>query len=74
MMIAVAYAHVLMELAAAVVAVAVAVRLLLSPARDLLQARRCRQVDRRSRPVTPAIDVGQREGQPVTRAASRANN
>jgi hypothetical protein len=44
MLIAVAYAHVLLELAAAVLAVAVAVRLvLLAPARDLLygRARRC---------------------------------
>jgi hypothetical protein len=44
MLIAVAYAHVLLELAAAVLAVAVAVRLvLLAPARDLLcgRPRRC---------------------------------
>ena len=36
MLIAVAYAHVLLELAAAVLAVAVAVRLLVSPVRDVL--------------------------------------
>ena len=35
MLIAVAYAHVLLELAAAVLAVAVAVRLLVSPVRDV---------------------------------------
>jgi hypothetical protein len=39
LLIAVAYAHVLLELAAAVLAVAVAVRLLVSPARDVLSAR-----------------------------------
>ena len=49
MLIAVAYAHVLLELSAAVLAVAVAVRLLLSPARGVLseRARRCRPLDRR---------------------------
>ena len=36
MLIAVAYAHVLLELAAAVLAVAVAVRLLVSPVRGVL--------------------------------------
>ena len=43
LLIAVAYAHVLLELAAAVLAVAVAVRLLTAPARDALlgRARRC---------------------------------
>ena len=39
MLIAVAYAHVLLELAAAVLAIAVAVRLLTSPARELLSER-----------------------------------
>ena len=39
MLIAVAYAHVLLELAAAVLAVAVAVRLLASPVRDVLYER-----------------------------------
>ena len=38
MLIAVAYAHVLLELAAAVLAVAVAVRLLVSPVRDGVRA------------------------------------
>ena len=49
MLIAVAYAHVLLELAAAVLAVAVAVRLLVSPVRDVLyeRARRCRVIHRR---------------------------
>jgi hypothetical protein len=48
MLIAVAYAHVLLELSAAVLAVAVAVRLLVSPARGVLceRARRCRILDR----------------------------
>ena len=46
MLIAVAYVHVLLELAAAVLAVAVAVRLLASPVRDVLyeRARRCRVI------------------------------
>ena len=39
MLIAVAYAHVLLELAAAVLAIAVAVRLLTAPACELLSAR-----------------------------------
>ena len=49
MLIAVAYAHVLLELSAAVLAVAVAVRLLVSPVRGVLceRARRCRALDRR---------------------------
>ena len=46
MLIAVAYAHVLLELSAAVLAVAVAVRLLVSPVRGVLyeRARRCRVI------------------------------
>ena len=49
MLIAVAYAHVLLELAAAVLAVAVAARLLVSPVRGVLceRARRCRVIHRR---------------------------
>jgi len=47
-LIAVAYAHVLLELAAAVLAVAVAVRLLVSPARGGLRERVCRALDRRN--------------------------
>jgi hypothetical protein len=49
MLIAVAYAHVLLELAAAVLAVAVAARLLVSPVRDVVGERacRCRLLDRR---------------------------
>ena len=47
LLIAVAYAHVLLELAAAVLAVAVAARLLLSPARELIGARRYRRLGRR---------------------------
>jgi hypothetical protein len=48
-LIAVAYAHVLLELAAAVLAVAVAVRLLVSPVRGVLceRARRCQVIHRR---------------------------
>ena len=48
MLIAVAYVHVLLELAAAVLAVAVAVRLLVSPVRGALceRARRCREIHR----------------------------
>ncbi len=49
MLIAVAYAHVLLELAAAVLAVAVAVRLLVAPVRGALceRARRLWALDRR---------------------------
>jgi hypothetical protein len=47
LLIAVAYAHVLLELAAAVLAVAVAARLLVSPARELIAARRYRRLGRR---------------------------
>ena len=56
MLIAVAYAHVLLELSAAVLAVAVAVRLVVSPARDLLaeRARRCLVSDRRAEVI--AVD------------------
>jgi hypothetical protein len=49
-LIAVAYAHVLLELAAAVLAVAIAIRLLaVSPVRETLagRLRRCRLLDRR---------------------------
>ena len=70
MLIAVACAHVLLELAAAVlaVAVAVAVRLLVSPARDLLagRARRCLLPDRRAEVIAvdhrPANEVARRPG------------
>jgi hypothetical protein len=53
MLIAVAYAHVLLELAAAVLAIAVAVRLLVSPVRGVLceRARRCWALDRRGQVV-----------------------
>ena len=51
LLIAVAYAHVLLELAAAVLAVAVAARLLLSPARELIGAQRYRRLGRRWAPV-----------------------
>ena len=49
MLIAVAYVHVLLELAAAVLAVAVAVRLLVSPVRGVLceRVRRCLVIHRR---------------------------
>jgi len=56
LLIAVAYAHVLMELAGAVLAVAVAVRLLLAPARDLVRARHCAQLGRRRWPVASVIE------------------
>ena len=47
LLIAVAYAHVLLELAAGVLAVAVAVRLLVAPTRELISARRYRQLGQR---------------------------
>ena len=50
MLIAVAYAHVLLELAAAVLAVAVAVRLLVSPVRGVVFERACRCRVTRCRP------------------------
>ena len=56
LLIAVAYAHLLLELAGAVLAVAVAVRLLLSPAGDALRARECRQLGRRRSPVALVIE------------------
>jgi hypothetical protein len=46
LLIAVAYAHVLLELAAGVLAVAVAIRLLVAPTRELIGARRYRQLGR----------------------------
>jgi hypothetical protein len=49
MLIAVAYAHVLFELAAAVLVVAVAVRLLVSPARGGLREPARRALDHRNR-------------------------
>jgi hypothetical protein len=68
MLVAVAYAHVLLELAAAVLAVAVAVRLLVSPARELLagRARRCLLPDRRAEVIAvdqrPANEVEHHPG------------
>ena len=56
LLIAVAYAHVLLEIAAAVLAVAVAVRLLLSPASEALRARECRQLGRRRSPTALVIE------------------
>ena len=56
MLIAVAYAHVLLELAAAVLAVAVAVRLLVSPVRDVLYERACRCRVIRRRPEVMVAD------------------
>ena len=56
LLIAVAYAHVLLELAAAVLAVAVAMRLLLAPASDLVRARHCAQLGRRRWPVALVIE------------------
>ena len=49
MLFAVAYVHVLLEPSAAVLAVAVAVRLLVSPVRDVVRerARRCMVIHRR---------------------------
>ena len=68
MLIAVAYVHVLLELAAAVLAVAVAVWLLVSPARNALcgQARRCLLPDRRAEVIAvdhrPANEVARQPG------------
>ena len=56
MLIAVAYAHVLLELAAAVLAVAVAVRLLVSPVRDVLYERACRCRVIHRRPEVMVVD------------------
>jgi hypothetical protein len=56
LLIAVAYAHLLLELAGAVLVVAVAVRLLLAPARDLVRAHHCAQLGRRRWPVAPVIE------------------
>jgi hypothetical protein len=56
LLIAVAYAHVLLELAGAVLAVAVALRLLLAPARELVRARHCAQLGRRRWAVAPVIE------------------
>jgi hypothetical protein len=56
LLIAVAYAHVLLELAAAVLAVAVAGRLLLSPARELIAARRYRCLHRRWAEAAPVVE------------------
>jgi hypothetical protein len=56
MLIAVAYAHVLLELAAAMLAVAIGVRLLVPPVGGVLceRARRCRAIDHR--PEVIAVD------------------
>ena len=64
MLIAVAYAHVLLELAAAVLAGAVAVRLLVSPVRGALRerARRCREIRRH-----PEVVVDRRSANEVDR-------
>jgi len=68
MLLAVAYAHVPLELAAAVLAVAVTVRLLVSPARELLggRARRCLLPDRRAEVIAvdhrPANEVERHPG------------
>ena len=64
-LIAVAYAQVLLELSAAVLAVAVAVRLLASPVRGVLceRARRCRALDRRGQVMVvdrPSASEGDR--------------
>jgi hypothetical protein len=56
LLIAVAYAHLLLELAGAVLAVAAAARLLLSPAGDAVRARECRQLCRRRLPVALVIE------------------
>ena len=56
LLIAVAYAHVLLELAAAVLAVVVATRLLLSPAREFLRARDCRLLGWRRWPVALVVE------------------
>ena len=56
MLVAVAYVHVLLELAAAVLAVAVAVRLLVSPVRDVVCGRACRCRVIRRRPEVMVAD------------------
>ena len=56
LLIAVAYAHVLLELAGAVLVVAVAVRLLLAPARDLVRAHDRAQLGGRRLPVALVIE------------------
>ena len=69
LLIAVAYAHVLLELAAAVVAVAVVVRLLTSPVRDELGGRRrCRLLERSRDEVVPV-----RRGENRTAGAASAD-
>ena len=60
LLIAVAYAHVLTELVVAVLAIAVAVRVLLAaPARDLLRTR-ARRHQRLERPRSHVVAIGQR--------------
>lgn len=56
LLIAVAYAHLLLELAAGVLAVAVAARLLLSPARELIGARRYRRLGRPGWAAVPVVE------------------
>ena len=68
MLIAVAYAHVLLELSGAVLAVAVAVRVLVSPVRGVLyeRSRRCMVIHRRPEVMVAdrwsANDVDRRPG------------
>jgi hypothetical protein len=72
LLIAVAYAHVLLELAGTVLAVAVAV-LLLSPASEALRARECRQLGRRRSPVALVVERRRPASEPdrhLTRPAS----
>lgn len=67
LLIAVAYAHVLLELAAGVLAVAVAVRLLVAPTRELIGARRYRRLGRRWQAASRATDESDAD---LRRAAS----
>jgi hypothetical protein len=72
LLIAVAYAHVLLELAGAMLAVAVAARLLVSPVRTALCARACECRLPGGRLVAVVIE-GRPDGEPVrhpTRTAS----
>ena len=72
MLIAVAYAHVLLELSAAVLAVAVAVRLLLSPARGVLceRARSSRMIHRRPEVMVDHRSANQGDRRPGGRVSS----
>ena len=70
LLLAVAYVHVLLELSAAVLAVAIAVRLVVSPVRGVLceRARRCAVIHRRPEVMVVADrSANEAERQPVRR-------